>query len=68
MDKLYVTFEVSVWDTEYKYQSEHKGRAKVTIQVPRIILDSIDPGNLFLGALQAALVEFDTPVVEEKEV
>lgn len=67
MDKLYVKFKVSVCDSEYEYSSDRKGTGEVDIQAPRNILDSIEPGNLFVGALQAALAEFDAPRIEEGE-
>lgn len=67
MDKLYVSFKVTVCDSEHAYSSDQKGTAEVDIQVPRKILESIDPGNLFVGVLQAALAEFDAPRIEEEE-
>ena len=63
MEVLYVTFTVEVSDTEYSYQGK-RGNAEVKIQIPRSILESIDPGNLFVGAMQAALAEFDSPESE----
>lgn len=66
VEKLYVTFTVEVRDSEY-YRANRTGKAAVDIQVPRLILESINPGNLFIGALQAALVEFDTPEGENDE-
>ena len=60
MDKLFITFEVKIADHEWSYQAARTGSAEVTIQVPRTILENIDPGNLFIGALQAALADFDT--------
>lgn len=65
MSSLYVTFTAEVSDDEYSYRGK-KGRAEVKIQVPREILGAIDPGNLFTGALQAALANFDKPE-EDKE-
>lgn len=64
MEILYVTFSVAVSDEEYSYRGK-EGKAEVRIQVPRTILESIDPGNLFVGAMQAALSNFDTPESEE---
>jgi len=66
METLYVTFTVEVADSQYSYQAQRRGRAVVEIQVPRTILESIDPGNLFVGAMQAALVNFDTSPEEEE--
>ena len=65
MEILYVTFTVEVSDTEYSYQGK-RGNAEVKIQIPRTILESIDPGNLFVGAMQAALVDFDKPEEEDE--
>lgn len=64
MENLYVTFTVEVADTEYAYQGKH-GEAAVKIQIPRTILESIDPGNLFIGAMQAALVNLDNHEEED---
>ena len=64
MEILYVTFTVEVADIGYSYRGK-RGNAEVKIQVPRTILENIDPGNLFVGAMQAALVNFDAP--EEKD-
>ena len=64
MEVLYMTFTVEVSDTEYAYQGK-RGDATVKIQIPRTILESIDPGNLFIGAMQAALVNFDNHEEED---
>lgn len=66
MQSLYVTFTAEVSDDEYSYRGKN-GKAEVKIQVPREILEAIDPGNLFVGALQAALAEFDKPPEEAEE-
>lgn len=66
METLYVTFNVIVSDSKYTYSGK-QGNAEVVIQVPRAILESINPGNLFIGAMQAALVNFDTPEPEDEE-
>jgi len=66
MKIMYVTFTVQVSDDEYAYRGS-QGEAKVRIQVTRAILESIDPGNLFVGAMQAALVEYDAPPEKEPE-
>ena len=66
MKNLYVTFTVEVADSEYSYQGI-RGQAVVKIQVPRAILENIDPGNLFVGAMQAALANFDMPDDESED-
>ncbi len=66
METLYVIFIVEVADSRYSHRSRRRGRAVVEIQAPRTILESIDPGNLFVGAMQAALANFDTPTEEEE--
>lgn len=66
MQSLYVTFTVEVSDNEYSYTGK-RGKAEVKIQVPREVLEAIDPGNLFVGALQAALADFDKPEEAEEE-
>lgn len=64
MEILYVTFTVTVSDSEY--YGGKKGSAEVKIQVPRAVLEDIDPGNLFVGTMQAAIANFDTPEDEEE--
>lgn len=70
METVYVTFKVEVHDNEYGYQSDQKGEAEVKMQLTREILDSLDPGNIFIGALAVALTKFDQsgePKDEEKD-
>lgn len=59
MDTVYVTFEVEVRDAEHYYNTAQTGTAKMVVHVPRSILESLDPGGLFLATLKAALAEFD---------
>ena len=66
MENLFVTFTVEVSDSEYSYRGL-RGQAVVKIQVPRAILENIDPGNLFVGAMQAALANFDMPDDESED-
>jgi len=60
MEILYVTFRVEVGTEEYSWKGGSRGEAEVKIQVPRSVLDNIDPGNLFIGALQTALAALDS--------
>lgn len=64
MEILYVTFTVRVSNSEY--YGGISGSAEVKIQVPRNMLVNIDPGNLFIGAMQAAIANFDAPEDEEE--
>lgn len=66
MENLYVTFTVQVCDSKYSYSGRH-ANAEVIIQVPRQVLKSIDPGNLLIGVMQAALANFDAPPTDEDE-
>lgn len=61
MKILYATFRVEVSNEEYSYQSSTRGTAELKIQVPRTVLEAIDPGSLFVGTLQAALIDLDAP-------
>jgi len=65
MENLYVKFTVEVSDNEYSY-SGHRGDAELKIQVPRSVLQHINAGDLFAGALAAALANFDTNVAKEE--
>ena len=65
MQNLYVKFTVEVSDTEYSYHGQ-RGEAELRIQVPRSVLQFIDAGDLLLGVLEAALVNFDTAEAEEE--
>ena len=65
MENLYVTFTVQVSNQEYAYHGRQVS-AEVKIQVPRQVLDNIDPGNLFIGTLQAALANYDAPPDEDE--
>jgi len=68
MDKLYVTFQANVRDDEWKHGAGvRSGTAEIEMQVPRHVLLSIDPGNLFLGVLEAALNEFDAQPIEKEK-
>lgn len=55
---LWVTFTVEVSDSEYSYDGR-RGISEVRVHLPRLVLESIDPGNLFVGAMMAALANFD---------
>ena len=67
MENLYVTFRVEVGVEEHSWRGGPHGNAEVKIQVPRSVLDSIDPGNLFVGTLQAALAALDSFEEEPEE-
>lgn len=60
METLHVTFKVEVANSEYSYQGQ-RGEAEMRIQVPRSMLESLDPGTLFTGILLAALANYDKP-------
>lgn len=59
MDSVWVTFTVEISDGAYYYNRTRTAKSEVRIQVPRAMLESIDLGNLFVGATRAALVNFD---------
>lgn len=58
---IYATFTIELRDAEYSYNASRQGSAQMGIQVPRSVLENIDPGNLFAGMLQAGLSQFDSP-------
>ena len=66
MENLYVTFTVHVSDKEYTYAGKD-GKAEAKIQVPRDVLENIDPGNIFVGIMRSAIANFDKPEEEEEE-
>lgn len=61
---LHVVFKVEVHDEQYKYSSKYSGEADLKMQIPRLLLDHIEPGTLFLGVLAAALENFDVAMAE----
>ena len=58
MENLYVTFKIEIGNTEYLYQGQ-RGEAEMKIQVPRSMLENLDPSPLFVGILAAALANYD---------
>lgn len=64
MENLYVTFIVEVSDAEYSFRGKN-GKAEAKIQVPREVLENIDPGNFLIGVLHSAIANFDN--VEDEE-
>ena len=60
METLYVTFKVEVGNEEYSYRGS-RGEAEIKIQVPRSMLENLDPSPLFVGVLLAALANYDKP-------
>jgi len=61
---MYVKFKVEVSEHQYSYEGKSE-TAEVKIQVPRDVLDNIDPGNILVGALKSALEKFDAAPEEE---
>ena len=59
METLYVLFKVEVSNNEYSYSGQ-RGEAEMKIQVPRSLLEHLDPGTLLVGVLSAALANYDT--------
>jgi len=66
MENLYVTFKIEVGNSEYLYQGQ-RGEAEMKIQVPRSMLEDLDPSPLFGGILLAALANYDKPDEEDEE-
>ena len=66
MEALYVTFKVEVGNEQYMYQGQ-RGEAEMKIQVPRSMLENLDPSQLFCGVLLAALANYDKPDEEETD-
>lgn len=64
MENLYAKFMVTVGDNEWSHQGKSES-AEMKIQLPRQVLENIDSGNLFVGVLQAALVNFDSEEIDE---
>lgn len=66
METLYVTFKVEVSDDQYSYHGS-RGEAEMKIQVPRSMLENLDPSPLFGGVLLAALANYDKPDEETED-
>jgi len=58
METLYVTFEITVSNSEYSYGGRH-GISRAKMQLPREMVETFEPGNLLRGVLQAALSEYE---------
>lgn len=67
MENLYVIFKVTVSNTEYSFRGK-RGDAEAKIEVPRGVLENIDPGNIFVGVMHSAIANFDNVEDEEKDV
>lgn len=65
MENLYVSFKIEVGIEEHAYRGQ-SGEAEMKIQVPRSMLENLDPSPLFGGVLLAALANFDAKDEEEK--
>jgi hypothetical protein len=65
--KIYITFNVSVSDSNYSYNAKHKGDADLTLETTRRVLNSLDSGNILSSLLSGALAEFDKPEEEKAE-
>ena len=61
---LHVVFTGEVHDEQYKYSSKYCGEAVLKMQIPRSLLEHIEPGTLFQGVLAAALENFDVAMAE----
>jgi hypothetical protein len=62
MENLYLRFTVHITNKEYSYGPDAKqGEASLSFSVPRPILGSLAPGNVFDLCLAAALQEYDKP-------
>ena len=65
MQNLYVTFEVSVRDSKYRY--DPGGEGELAIQLPRHILERVDISSLFKHVLEIAFVDYDAKKKGEDE-
>jgi len=59
-ETLFVTVRVEVSTERYSFANGCKsGEAMVQMELPRSILENLDPGNIVLGALKTALTICD---------
>lgn len=65
MENVYITFEVTV--AADQHWGGRREKAQCEIAIPREVLGSLDPGNIFSACLQAAIVEYDKPEKEESD-
>ncbi len=56
-----IWFEISVKDDDYSWKS--MGKSRVEVSMPLKFVELIDPGNIFLGSLQSAVLDYQ----EKKE-
>ena len=59
-----IGFEISVKDDDYSWKA--MGRSKVEISLPLKFVDLIDPGNIFLGSLQSAVLDYQEKKAEQE--
>ncbi len=58
-----IWFEISIKDDEYSWNA--MGKSKVEISIPLRFVELIDPGNIFLGSLQSAVLDYQEKKDEE---
>lgn len=62
---MFVTLTVKIHDEQYSFQGS-EGEAELKIELPEPVILQIDPSQMFLGLLQAALNNFHK-ALDEKE-
>jgi len=65
MENVYITIQVTVSDEKFHYDGK-RGQSEVVLQLPRQFAESIEPGNIFIGTLSAALANYDNADKEEE--
>jgi len=60
IENLYINIEIQVYDSLYTW-GENRGKAELTIEVPRLLLTQLDLGktNLIDSLLKSALSDYD---------
>ena len=64
MDEKNITveYEISIRDSGYNYRAT--GRARVELDMPLSLVELIDPGTVFQGALKSAILDYQDKVLE----
>ena len=68
MDKdnnVEISFEISIREDTYSWKTW--GKSEVKISIPLKFVELIDPGNIFLGSLQSAVLDYQEKKAEQEK-
>ena len=67
MDEKNITIEyaISIRDSGYSWRAT--GGARVELDMPLSLVELIDPGNIFQGALKSAILDYHESVLKAEQ-